>query len=351
MQIVYLSARPDVFVETLQHVATMMPFVDDVVVCVPASMRQRFAAGGTGDTGLPLTIVDDESLVPGVDLGSLNHSQRNFKLRAHLIGGVDASTRIADSFIMSDDDARPLRPLTPETFVGADGHHRSFYFYELSHWRRGDTSFDDSQLHSFLVLQHLGITKPLSYASHMPQIIDRTLYQQVTEAVDASAARYALCEWSIYGNLGRRLSPDTFAEPEPYATLAWPQYPSEWPRQVIPDRYLFENFHPELYAENGLFAGLDTTLTSIEQADTDALEKVVRWHRMERSVNQLDFSDDINNPWIKNSPVRKAAFGAARAAKKLIDYTNLDDQSTLAELSERVRRVEAQLDADGPAHS
>ncbi len=344
MQIVYLSARPDVFVETLTHVAAKMPFVDDVVVCVPRALRDTFEEAGSADTGLPLLVVDDESIVPGVSLAALNHSQRNFMLRAQLIAGANSPPQITDTFIMSDDDSRPLRSLSSDVFVTDDNRHRSYYFYELGQWRRGDTSFDDSQLHTFLVLQHHGILKPLSYASHMPQLIDRDLYRRVTENAAAAAAKYPLCEWSVYGNFGRLLSPDTFAEPEPYATLAWPQYPSEWPRQVVPNRYLFENFHPELYAEAGLFAGLTTAVLADDTADADALEKVVRWHLLERSVNQLEFPDNIDNPWIKNSPVRKVAFSAARAAKKLIDYTNLDEQSTLAELSDRVRRMESRLD-------
>ncbi len=349
MQIVYLSARPDIFAETLGHVAAKMPFVDDVVVCVPAKMRDRFAASAATASELPVAILDDESIAPDVNLGALDHSQRNFLLRSSLVVEAYAGNPIADTFIMADDDSRPLRTLTKDVFVTPEGRHRSYYFYELGQWRKGDTSFDESQLHSFLVLQHLGITKPLAYASHMPQLIDRALYREVAAQVAEPSARYSLCEWAMYANLGRLLSPDTFAEPEPYATLAWPQYPSEWPRQVVPEHYLFENFHAELYADSGLFAGLQTGVVSAEQTSTEALEKVVRWHRMERSVNQLDFPEGIDNPWTKNSPVRKAAFGAARAAKKLIDYTNLDDQSALAELSERIRRVEVRLDADGPA--
>lgn len=349
MQIVYLSARPDVFVETLAHVAKLMPFVDDVVVCVPGALRGRFEEKGGGDTGLQVTVVDDETIAPGVDLQALAHSRRNFMLRARL--AMSEAVPLADEYIMSDDDARPLRPLTPAAFKTEDGAYRSYYFYELGQWRKGDTSFDDSQLHALLVLQHLGITKPLAYGSHMPQLINRSLYREVCERVADQSAKYPLCEWSTYGNLGRLLSPEIFAEPDPYVTLCWPQYPSEWPRQVVPDHYLFENFHAELYSANGLFAGLATGISTVEQAEADALEKVVRWHLMERSVNQLNFPDDVDNPWTQNSPVRKAAFGAARAAKKLIDYTSLDDQSALAELSERVRRVESRLESDGPSRS
>ncbi len=337
MQISYLSARPDVFFETLEHVRGLMPWIDDVVVVVPERLKSVFEQR---DPDNALTVLTDEELLPDIALDSLDHARRNFALRAAMV----RHDAIATEFIMADDDYRPLDTIPVSIFRDDSGRHRRYSFYQLRTWRGADTPFDDSQLHSLLVLQQLGLDNPLAFASHMPQMIRRDLYREVVDRVAKAAEKYPLCEWSIYANFGAHISPENFGEPEPFRTLAWPQYPSEWPRQVVPTQYVFENFHPELYEPNGLFASLPTSATSAEITREHALEKAVRWHLLERSVNRLEFPDDIDNPWIQNSPVRRAAFGAARAAKKLIDYTHLDDLSALSELTERVRRVESRLD-------
>ncbi len=333
MQIAYLTARPDVFRQTLGHVRALMDFVDDVVVVVPRAQADAYASDD-------LTVLVDEDLLPGVDLGALDHSSRNFRLRAAMV----RHEAIADRFIMSDDDTRPLVSMGLDQFVNDDGRQRLFFFYESAQWREQTSPFDQAQLASMLELQQHGVAHPLAFASHMPQLVQTDLAIEAFARVEQASLHHPLCEWAIYGNLGPFLAPDRFAEPEAFQTLAWPQFPGEWPRQVVPDRYTFENFHAELYAENGLFAGLSTEV-DLDQLDTTTLEKIVRWHNLERSVTNLDFPADIDNPWIKGSPVRRAYFGAARAAKKLVDYTNLDDRSALAELTERVRQLEARLEA------
>ncbi len=339
VQIVYLTTRPGVFRETLNHVRELMPFVDDVVAVVPSAKRPDMAAA-TSDCGFDnVTLIVDEELLPDADLATLDHSSRNYRLRVAML----EHEAVAAEFIMSDDDSRPLKELGPEVFRTPNGQARRFYFYDLRSWRGSETPFDKSQMHSLLALQQLGITRPLAFGSHMPQLIVRDLFRAAAERVASAAERYSLCEWTIYANLAATIDGAAFVAPEPFTTLAWPQYPSQWPRQVVPDQYLFENFHPELYLDNGLFAGLATAVDR-ETVDAITLEKVVRWHRLERSVNSLDFPSDIDNPWIKGSAVRKLAFGAAKAAKKVVDYTNLDDRSALSELTERVRLLESRLD-------
>lgn len=339
VQIVYLTARPDVFHETLDHVRVLMPFVDDVVVITPRSKASAANAYPNSRHFDGFTSIADEDLLPEVDLAGLDHSSRNYRLRVAMLEheAVDAE------FIMADDDSRPLRTIEADVFKTADGLTRQYYFYDLRSWRQANTSFDDSQFNSLLTLQQLGLSRPLAFASHMPQLVYRDLFREAASRVADAAEIYPLCEWAIYGNLAPAIDGSAFAEPEPFTTLAWPQYPLEWARQVVPTQYLFENFHPELYRQGGLFAALPTAVDP-ETLDAATLEKIIRWHRLERSVNNLEFPSDVENPWIKGSPARKVAFGAAKAAKKLTGYTNLEDRGALNELAERVRLLESRLD-------
>ena len=57
MQIVYLSARPSLLCETLEHVAHFAPFLDDVVVITPEAMRKEVTAIPGVDT-----VLTDEDL-------------------------------------------------------------------------------------------------------------------------------------------------------------------------------------------------------------------------------------------------------------------------------------------------
>ena len=79
MQIVYLSARPSLLRETLEHVAHFAPFLDDVVVITPEAMREEIMAIPRVDT-----VLTDEELceLPTWSITALAHTSRNYLLRA-----------------------------------------------------------------------------------------------------------------------------------------------------------------------------------------------------------------------------------------------------------------------------
>ncbi len=343
MQIVYLTNRPAVFHQTLSHVAHYMPFVDDIVAVSPAS--EAMAVAQAAHPACAVTVLTDEEIAvaAGIDIEHLkatDHTSRNYLIRTAML----QHDAIAAEFIMADDDNRPLQPLTVDTFRTPDGRARRYFFYELDGWQRDETPFDQGLSNTLLVLRRLGLERPLAYASHMPQLIDRELFKQVALQVQDASARYPVDEWSMYFNLGPELAPHRFAPPEPFVTLGWPQFPGEWPTQVRPANYLFENHHPELYRERGLFAGLNPEL-HLDTAEAENLEKAVRWHRLDLAVRRLEFPDDIDNPWIAGQRSRKAFFKSARAVKKLVDYANLDDRASIADLTGRVRMLEDRLSA------
>ena len=71
MQIAYLSARPELFAETLGHVRHFAPFLDDVVVVVPERLATEFE-------GLA-TVLTDEAVTgrPASELSAMAHTTRN----------------------------------------------------------------------------------------------------------------------------------------------------------------------------------------------------------------------------------------------------------------------------------
>ncbi len=337
MQIVYLSARPELFRETLEHVNHFAPFIDDVVVIVPERMRAGFE-----DTA---TVLTDEGLTgrTTAELRALPHTGRNYLLRT----AAASHDAIADTYIMSDDDSRPIVPIDLGLFV-AEGRHRRRWFHTMGAWRRDATEFDESILHTWVILRQMGFPDPISYACHMPQIIDKALYAAVAARFAPYADTYPLEEWSTYFTVAPTLQPERFAEPEPFLTLGWPQYPGEWPHQIRPPRHVYENHHPELHADGGLYSGLPTGCDP-ETIDATNLEKIMRWHRLDLQVRQLAFPEDVEQPWTSPSGSRKVAFRGLKAARAAYRYLGLDERAATAELEGRIAMLEQRQQRDESA--
>ncbi|MGI9601481.1 MAG: hypothetical protein ACR2QE_06340 [Acidimicrobiales bacterium] len=335
MQIVYLTARPSVLAQTLDHVGHYMPFIDQVVAVCPAAAADAVA------TISGIEVITDEHLTgqSAATIAAWDHTTRNFRLRAAM---ADHPV-IAEEFVMADDDNRPLQAIDRSFFTDNRGRTRNYWFTELDAWKRDETPFDQGLTHALLVLRQLGVDRPLAYASHQPQLIDRALFGEAVGRVMATASRYPLDEWSIYFNLARAGAPERFAPPEPFVTLGWPQFPGEWLHMVPPAGYLFENHHPELYQPGGLFEGLPTDLVP-ETADADNLEKAVRWHRFGLALGRLDIDDAVTNPYTQGKPHRRAFMRGTRSLRKVVEYATIAEREALTDLTGRVRRLEQRLD-------
>lgn len=327
MQLVYLSTRPALLRETLEHVDRLMPFIESVAICCPDG--QSSLAGAMADT-----VLTDSELVPG-GLPS-DHQARNWLLRSKLA----THPAIADVFVMSDDDSRPLRMIEPSTFIENE-RYNSYYFHDLSSWRHDATDFDRGQHATYQILSFHELDT-LAYASHMPQVIDKELWRSAVERFEAISERWPLCEWSTYANHARAEAPERFNRPQPYRTLAWPDLPGRWPLLIRPAAYLFENFHPELYGPGQLFEGLGTTV-DVEQADELALEKILRWYRLELAAERMDSAASAvahpSRPTLRNRMGR----GARRWAQRNLAALTAAERSDLARLRGDLDRIVASL--------
>ena len=287
MQIVYISNRRDVAQKTLAYVETLMPFITEAVFVCPRSLVKDFHFR----SHMPVRVIDERSVL-SKELsrfrGARDHQFRNCLLRFSLGRVAD----IGDEFIMSDDDNRPLVEI-PLSFYKSANRYFGYYYYHLKKWLARETDYDKGQHETYGILESKGYDT-LSYSSHMPQIINKSLLAEVAEAFQDSLDRGApLDEWSAYFNYGQSVYPERFHSPEPFKTLCWPPFPSDWDYDVRPDKFCFENFYPMLYEKNLIFSDLpprfdETSYTEITN------EKIRR-----RTALQNDFEAGRISLWGK----------------------------------------------------
>ncbi|MEM7358804.1 MAG: hypothetical protein AAF431_06895 [Pseudomonadota bacterium] len=283
--------------ETLRHVANFMPFVNRALVCVPVDLASAFAKSSTV---IPLQVVIENEILAKAEIGelaSMDHQSRNYLLRKNLI----ASSHVDAHFIMSDDDARPLKVIEKSRFL-VDEQYRSYFFHDMQKWSNNQTEFDAGQIATGAVLQCLNIST-LSFASHMPQIVDRALFLEAAEFFKNYATQYPLCEWGSYFNYALSRYPDRFLPPQPYATLCWPEHPLAWRPEVTPKEYLFENYTPALYTRAGVFSEESASPFDPDQSVFTSVRKIVRWRRYEISLRHPEQEKNLRrflNPrtWI-----------------------------------------------------
>ena len=259
--------------ETLEHVALFMPFIDEALVCVPDKMVDQCTSSSSS---VPLQVVSESEILSQNEaskLPLLDHQRRNYLLRTRLIKHQNVNAQ----FIMSDDDARPLKTVDVSRYFESNRYHR-YYFYDLTQWQSNQTDFDAGQLSTGVILQYNNLPH-LSYASHMPQIIDRDLFIEAAQDFTQYSSEHPICEWSSYFNFASFHYPEKFHEAKPFLTLCWPEHPLAWQQEVVPDRFLFENFTPELYAPRQVFEGLPTEYQSEQTAKNLTVEKVTRWQK------------------------------------------------------------------------
>lgn len=251
-QMAVLTARNDDIMKSLPFIERFMPFIEELVVCCPERNVKPFREKYTGR--LSLTFTTDDELLCGRSLPS-DHQARNFFLRC-LLMEQDA---LDDVFIMTDDDYRPIKPITEEVFI-KDGRYQAYYFYDLRKWQgtyNDYTSFDKGAFKTRDFLIKHGYDT-LQYSSHQPQVIDKRVFREML-TLHKGIENNPYDEWSTYFNFGVYHHPDKFM-PQRNVSMCWPADTASWELCHEPDEFLFENFYEDLYDKNGIFEGLSTEL-------------------------------------------------------------------------------------------
>lgn len=320
MQIVYLSNRPAVLAGTLQAVARCQDWVDQAVVCAPVELHEAIETAAASAWDRRLTLLDEAEIsgLTSTEIQALGHVERNVTLRRAIIEGGHTDA----TFLLSDDDYRPLVTIPPTDFVTERGRHRGYYFYELEQWPGDQTSYDLAQIRTLAVLQLLGCPT-LAYGAHMPQVMTVERWRRAFALSDRVGGGALIDEWSLYFNVAAAEWPDDFEPPQPFRTLAWPQWPHQWPFHVRPHPIRFENHYPEHEAPGGLFARLGPV-----DSDAAALERIVAWRTAELAIGELRFDDAWHDPWTRGQIHRRGVAAALRAVAKVRKYSALGDDPT-----------------------
>jgi len=287
MQAVYISNRPTIFAETLHHVALFMPFIKEIVVCVPDKQKQIFQAMASS---IPIQVVAEGAVLSDDEasgFSNLDHQRRNYLLRSRLI----RSDKVDAQFIMSDDDARPLKPIALDTFI-KDGRYRRYFFYDLALWNNNQTEFDAGQIATCAVLDYENL-EHLSYASHMPQVIDKALFIETQSFFSRHAENHPLCEWSTYFNYAPSISPEKFHQPEAFKTMCWPEHPLAWKLFVEPQSAVFENFTPALYGPARAFANCTSSNQDADGLAHVNINKVIAWRKYQLALRYPEQSSGL----------------------------------------------------------
>jgi hypothetical protein len=261
--------------------------------------------------GLDVTVVSDGDVLADKPT---DHALRNSRLRRALY----ASGAVDDVFVQSDDDNRPLRPVPLSDFLDPSGGLISYAFHDLRLWKHDQYPFDRQQHNTRAALDYWGAST-YAFASHMPQAMDRHVFEAAFLAAETLSDEAAFCEWGLPLNHGRLVSPERFGEVRTFRTFAWPEYPDQWPMWREADGYAFENFYEALYEPGHLLAGISTALDTAAP-EAQAFEKITRWHDFARAAARLEFPDDVANPWV-TGPAKKAMFAAARQWRRWSQHT------------------------------
>lgn len=246
-QMVVLTARNQDILASLPFIEHFMPFIKELIVCCPERNVEPFKAEYKGR--LKLTFKTDDQLLNGRELPS-DHQARNFFLRCMIM----KLEELDDVFIMTDDDYRPLKPITRDVFI-KNGRYVGYYFYDLTKWQGSLTtltSFDEGafKTRDFLLSQDY---PTLQYSSHQPQIIDKRIFNEML-SVHKGIENNAYDEWSTYFNFGMKHHSDIFSS-KVNVSMCWPDMFSSWDLMYFPGPFLFENYYESMYDKDGLFYG------------------------------------------------------------------------------------------------
>jgi hypothetical protein len=251
-QMVFLSVHPERLDLALQSARANLTFIDRIAVLTTPAARDAIAA--VAARYFPEAIILTDDAVAGANLPA-DHQARNTWLRK----GLYAQAPIEANFLAADEDSLALRPLDRGHYQSGE-RHTGYYFQEdIATWLAGSptqTSFDRGMRNAWRALAEAAYPTR-AYASHMPQIVNKSLANETFDRFVTSREAPAYDEWSLYFNIAAQLYPRHFAA-KPYGALGWPMRPGDWLPEIEPLEPAFENYYPHNYeaAEGGMFAGL-----------------------------------------------------------------------------------------------
>jgi glycosyltransferase involved in cell wall biosynthesis len=250
-QLVYLATNPEILALSLASVRRHLSFIDRIVVLTKANAKAEVEVVARKHFADAIILTDEE--LPGAELASAEHQPRNTWLRKLLY----RHQAIEPNFLVADEDYLVLKPVAAERFMKGGVHTGHYFLDDMGGWFAGSpamTSYDRGIRNAWKLLKQ-AVYPTRGYASHMPQVLNKRLVNEIYDRLVISPEKAWLDEWSIYFNVAGALYPLHFTA-RPYAALGWPMRIGDWYPEIVPEDFAFENYYPENYEAGGLFAGL-----------------------------------------------------------------------------------------------
>jgi glycosyltransferase involved in cell wall biosynthesis len=245
-QMVYISVDPVKFSLSLQSVLSNMKFIKSIVLLTKKSLVDEFNII-LSDCGVKFHIIKDEDLLSEQEISVLDHQTRNTLLRKKLY----LQDIIDENFIASDDDYLAITNIDLNFYQNGTVHNCYYYYNDLESWLGSypsKTSYDLGLIKTGSLLRSFGYARK-AFSSHMPQIINKKLVNDIFYSYLSDARNMGVDEWSLYFNIAMFEKPKCFNLCK-YQTLSWPGNSTDWVNDVIQNEFSFQNYYDA--AENGI---------------------------------------------------------------------------------------------------
>ncbi len=245
LQFVFISIDKHNLEGTIKEIDKYIDFIAEYIV---ATQKKLIPSFKSIQTKHKLTIIDENDILGeyAQNFQNRDHVSKNWLLRTSLLN-LDI---LQEEFIMLDDDNRPLKPISIDKFISQDGKYKAYYFYHLLDWHHTGTDYDKAQQNMKKILTNNNY-ELLSYSSHAPQIINKSILKEVVEKFFDLGLKIPIDEWSIYFNYAVSKYPTLF-EKKLFETLNWPESPVYWDCTFNEKNISFENYYKSVYTSKSL---------------------------------------------------------------------------------------------------
>jgi glycosyltransferase involved in cell wall biosynthesis len=257
LQWVFISIDGEALQGTISAIDKYVDFVKEFII---VTAPQYVSAFKKIESGHKISVINENDILGKYADGfsTKDHQSKNWLLRTSLLN----LENLDDEFIMLDDDNRPLKTIDLEKYISADGKYNAYYFYSLLEWHHTHTEYDLGQHASKDILTEKNY-ELLSYSSHCPQIINKTILKEVVAEFFEIGLEQPLDEWSIYFNYANSRYPLLF-DKRFFETMNWPHSPYSWDVDFNAENISFENYYAITY-QNGLFKQDSTLEEKVEK--------------------------------------------------------------------------------------
>jgi len=330
LQFVFISIDKHNLEGTIKAIDKYIDFVEEYIIVTAPKYIEDFKQLKSSNK---ITVIDETTILGKYadDFQTKDHVTKNWLLRSSLLNIAS----LKDEFIMLDDDNRPLKKITLDKFISEDGSYHAYYFYNILQWHYQNSEFDVGQENMRKILTDENY-EMLMYSSHAPQIINKTIFQEVVDKFFDIGLSKPIDEWSTYFNYGVSLYPCLFNK-KLFEILSWPATPTDWETVFLPTEYSFENYYKSLY-DTGFFNESDSYEEKIQKKKQQLAPYIKSKQMFDENVDILSknnmvhktllFKQDEAKLYISNIPyfmvVEQASDVKIRINYKLLNPTKKD---------------------------